>query len=507
MPKEKKISFDDIDFNFLDEYQRNYNIKDSSIGGLLIRLLEIIPIQIAKIMGSEFKVMSNGENIDKIIYSETQKQKLKNMKNDVKFNISQYSNMIKFSIKESIFEFFELPVIVICCFGTQSIGKSTFLNELTGSLFDVSGRRCTEGIWMAIKLFMHSIKNDNNKCNMNCHYCKKNTCYLLRHELGKEGKKCICENCICGKDCFLNGKDVKNQNLINCSSKCCLEKGHENFLNCAIKKCSCKCICECKCNKNKNNHKHLCKNCIKEKKEECNCECNCKHFCKYPILFHNFICVCLDFEGLGTFERTSEQDIQMALIGSAMGNSIIFRTQNSFDRFTEETLEKLSLGSRKIKEIEIQDFFGGSLFFSPRDVNRTNQEQLKKEFSEKIKNSVKKWINENEKNEKNKKYNIFGLFDDYVFAPTPPYNDESFYRTLRKILIKEIIENIIKFQRHPIYKTGKEFYKNLKTFLSAVYMNDYEFLSKLREDEIKTYIDENKDKAFEVCGEYEDGRA
>jgi len=34
-------------------------------------------------------------------------------------------------LKDSILEYFELPVIVICCFGTQSIGKSTFLNELT----------------------------------------------------------------------------------------------------------------------------------------------------------------------------------------------------------------------------------------------------------------------------------------------------------------------------------------------------------------------------------------
>ena len=498
--EKKKISFDDIDFNLIDEYERNYNIKDSSLGNLLIKCLEIIPIQIAKIMGREFKVMSNGENIDKIINNETQKRK--SMNQDTKFNISQYSKMISFSIKESILEFFELPVIVICCFGTQSIGKSTFLNELTGSLFDVSGMRCTEGIWMPIKLFMHSMKTDNNKCNKKCQFCKKNTCILLRHELDNEGKKCICENCICGEECILYGKDVKNKELLNCNLKCCLEKGHESKLNCKVKKCDCKCICECKCEEK--NHKHLCKKCKKENEEECKCECNCKHLCKYPILLHNFICVCLDFEGLGTFERTSEQDIQMALIGSAMGNSIIFRTHNSFDRFTEETLENLSLGSRKIKEIEIEEFFGGSIFFSPRDVNRTNQDQLRNEFSEKIKNSVKKWMNENASSEKNNKYNIFGLFEDYVFAPTPPYNDQSFYRTLRKVLIKEIIENIIKFQRHPIYKTGKEFYKNLKTFLSAVYMNDYEFLSKLREDEIKNYIEENKDKAFEVCAEYDD---
>ena len=277
-------------------------------------------------------------------------------------------------------------------------------------------------------------------------------------------------------------------------------KKHEKLLNCIINKCDCKCICECKCNKN--NHKHLCKKCRDENKEECKCECNCKHLCKYPILFHNFICVCLDFEGLGTFERTSEQDIKMALIGSAMGNSIIFRTHNSFDRFIEETLEKLSLGSRKIKEIQIQEYFGGSLFFCPRDVISTNKDQLKKEFSEKIINSVKKW--NNEKNEIYNKYNIFGLFNYYVFAPTPPYNDASFYSTLRNVTIKDIIENIIKYKRNPIYKTGEEFYRNLKTFLSAVYMNEYEFLSKLREDEIKNYIDGNKEKAYEVCGEYED---
>ena len=500
--EKKKISFNDIDFNFRDEYNQNYIIKDSSLGRILINCLEIIPIQIAKIIGREFKVMSNGENIDKIINIETQKRK--NMKKDTKINISQYSNMINFSMKESIFEFFELPVVVICCFGTQSIGKSTFLNELTGSLFDVSGMRCTEGIWMSIKLFKHSMKSISNKCNKVCHYCKKNVCYLLRHEINIEGKKCICENCVCGKECLLNGKDAINKNLINCNLKCCLEKEHENLINCVVKKCDCKCICECNCNKNKKSHKHFCKKCKDEKKEECKCECNCKHLCKYPILFHNFICVCLDFEGLGTFERTSEQDIKMALIGSAMGNSIIFRTHNSFDRFIEETLEKLSSGSRKIKEIQIQEYFGGSLFFCPRDVISTNKDQLKKEFSEKIINSVKKWENENEKNEINNKYNIFGLFNYYVFAPTPPYNDASFYRTLRNVTIKDIIENIIKYQRNPIYKTGKEFYRNLKTFLTAVYMNEYEFLSKLREDEIKNYIDGNKEKAYEVCGEYED---
>ena len=46
--------------------------------------------------------------------------------NDKDINIEDCSKMINFCLKDSILDYFELPVIVICCFGTQSIGKSTF---------------------------------------------------------------------------------------------------------------------------------------------------------------------------------------------------------------------------------------------------------------------------------------------------------------------------------------------------------------------------------------------
>ena len=183
----KKISFEDIDFSCIDEYQNNFDEKDTSLCNFLIKFIEIIPTQIAKIMGYEFKVMSNGENIDKILNIEIEKRK--NLKQKIQFNITDYSKMINFCFKESILNYFELPVIVICCFGTQSIGKSTFLNELTGSLFDVSGMRCTEGIWMTIKLFINSLNLKKINCTRKCEICKNNNCYLIRHEIGKKGKK------------------------------------------------------------------------------------------------------------------------------------------------------------------------------------------------------------------------------------------------------------------------------------------------------------------------------
>ena len=362
-------------------------------------------------------------------------------------------------------------LLLFVVFGAQSVGKSTFLNELTGSLFDVSGMRCTEGIWMSIKLFLNEIKAENNNCNFNCSNCKIKNCSLLRYNIDddNERNKCLCETCICGEDCCLY--DI-NSKFLNCNLKCCLQKGHENLIKCNFKECKCRCICNCICDKNnKLEHKHLCKICLEKNLAECyDCMCYCKHLCKYPILLHNFICICLDFEGLATIERTNEQDIQMALVGSGLGNNIIFRTHNSFDKFTESTLEKIGLGSRKLKEIKLDDFFGGSLFFCPRDVLDDDQEDLCKEFDVKIKNSVTKWMNQLNKDNKyekqldneNSNYIYFGIFDSHFFAPTPPYIKRNFYKTLRKELIPDILENSLKFNRHPIYKTGKEFYENLK---------------------------------------------
>jgi len=314
--EKKKISFDNIiDFYIEDEYKKNLEISDSSIGDLLIKLLEITPIQIAKIIGNEFNIMSDGDYIDKKLNEEIKNRE----ENDKDINIEDCSKMINFCLKDSILDYFELPVIVICCFGTQSIGKSTFLNELTGSLFNVSGMRCTEGIWMSLKLFMNSIDIENNACDFdNCENCGKNKCYLLKHEKGERVRNCICQECICGKECVLNNNNSNNK-FINCDIKCCLKKDHENLIKCSYDRCNCKCVCEdCKCEQNEKGHKHSCLECKKENKI-CLCkECKCKHLCKYPILLHNFICMCLDFEGLGTFERTNEQDIQMALVGSAM---------------------------------------------------------------------------------------------------------------------------------------------------------------------------------------------
>ena len=115
-----------------------------------------------------------------------------------------------------------------------------------------------------------------------------------------------------------------------------------------------------------------------------------------PILKHNFICVSLDFEGLGTFERKSEHDILMALIGSGLGNNIILRMGLSFDKFTENFFEKLSEGSRKIRNINISQFFEGALCFSPKDVITNDKNNLFKELERNLEISTMNWKREEE---------------------------------------------------------------------------------------------------------------
>ena len=227
----------------IDNYKKNNKIKDTNLSEILIKFLELIPIQIAKIMSREFNIMSNGENFKKVLLKELKRRE--DLKKEVKINLDEYPNLINFSMKESILNYFELPVVVICCFGTQSIGKSTLLNELTGSLFDVSGMRCTEGIWMTVKLFINSKKGNARKCGNKCEICQINKCYLFNHfDNNKKMIKCICENCRCGKNCFFNKGDDQRNKLINCDLLCSLEKGHENKLKCIVENCGCNCKCK-----------------------------------------------------------------------------------------------------------------------------------------------------------------------------------------------------------------------------------------------------------------------
>lgn len=446
---ERGLDIDDLNYQFKGIY-KTQKIKDQlGLGSLIVKFIEVIPLQLAKIKNYYFKAMSNGKDIKAIdLYN-------KYLKNEI--SIKEKADYINFGIKNSIFNYYDLPVIVLVFMGVQSIGKSTLSNEISLSFFNVSGMRCTEGIWMAVSLFK-GIKEDK-ECNKNCSYCSKNKCYLLDHSIEI---RCICSSCSCEENCclFVGEANLKtNQNF--CKKRCVLPKGHDKEI---------------------------------------------KHICEISPYNHGFICVSLDFEGLGTFERSLEQDIDLAMIGAAMGNSIILRVDKTIDRFLSSRLANWAEGSKNINSTNSQNYFGGNLIFCQKDVLNEHTEDIKREFNKQINESVKNWL-KIEKERKIRQLNlkktpIYGIFSKYVNSPTPIFNQNQFHNFLRNKLIHLLIKDVLLQKSLPKFRTGCEFMESLKNILAIVDIHDYNVLDSIAIDNLKDYIMENKNKAIEILGIY-----
>ena len=467
---ERGLFNDDLNFIFKGIY-KNKNIKNQvGLGSIIIKFIEVIPIQIAKIKNQFFKAMSNGKDINQEElfekFSITKENDINNQDSVEEFlkinmSIKDMTDYINFGIKNSIFNFYDLPVIVLVFMGVQSIGKSTFSNEIALSFFNVSGMRCTEGIWMAISLYK-GLNEVYEQCKDICKNCSKKAC-RLKHKINfKYIIKCICEDC-------------------SCKEKCCLYNEHENLKKNQK-------FCNFRCSLPKNHDK------------------NKEHICEVSPYNHGFICISLDFEGLGTFERSTEQDIALSMVGAAMGNSIILRVDNKFDEFMESRMINWSEGSKNINSTKSTNFFGGHLFFCQKDVIKDNVKEVQKEFDNKINYSLSKWIEaENKRNIREldlEKLPIFGIFSKYYNSPTPKYNEKDFFEHLRNELIDNLIKDVLIQKSLPNYRTGCEFMNSLKIILATVHMHDYNVLDNIEMENLKNYIIENKSKAIEIFGIY-----
>ena len=475
---ERQINFDDIKFEFQGIYKTEKITNYIFLDDLIIRFIEVIPLQIAKIKNYYFKAMSNGKEIkiDEVYEKHSQNK----CDNNFQISIQEYSEFINFGMKNSILNFYELPVVVLSFMGAQSVGKSTLSNELVESFFNVSGMRCTEGIWMAISLFKG--KETKKICKEKCQCCKVNNCGLYYHNTDVLG--CICDDCRCNERCCLFPGEANVKPYQNCCKKrCALPLGHN-------KKYSKKC------------EKHFENNNLCEK----NNSYDEKHICEISPYHHGFICVSLDFEGLQSFERSLEQDIDLAMVGAAISNSIILRADKSFDKFMRSRMLNWSEGSKNIKNSKNYNYFGGNIIFCQKDVPINGYEEVKHEFDEKMKEAIREWEkNELKRSGKETTLNrnqVFGIFSKYFNSPTPIFNRKEFYETLRKELIHLIIKNVLMTKSYPYYRTGMEFMFFLKRILSIVDIHDYNVLDSIAIDNLKNYLNDNKIKAIEIFGIY-----
>jgi hypothetical protein len=99
------------------------------------RLVCLVPIQIARAENNGLKPLVDGLQIlPHLNYADA----------------LSLAELIRFGFYESVLESWVGDIKVVSSMGKQSSGKSYLLNHLSGSLLDVAGGRCTDGVWMTI---------------------------------------------------------------------------------------------------------------------------------------------------------------------------------------------------------------------------------------------------------------------------------------------------------------------------------------------------------------------
>ena len=110
--------------------------KSSSFHDFYVAACTAVPIQIARAEFNRFLILHPDphENLD--------------------WHSSPYDlmNSISFGAYDQILESWKGPILVLSSMGRQSSGKSYMLNHIAGTVFDVSGGRCTDGVWLTCRI-------------------------------------------------------------------------------------------------------------------------------------------------------------------------------------------------------------------------------------------------------------------------------------------------------------------------------------------------------------------
>ena len=112
--------------------------KPVEVAHFVLTVSTAIPIQIARAENNRLIPLKKGVNV--VLPGSLSST------DDVK-------TILSFGVYEAVLSYAKEPAKVISATGKQSVGKSFMLNHMTGSLFDIAGGRCTQGVWMAVKLY------------------------------------------------------------------------------------------------------------------------------------------------------------------------------------------------------------------------------------------------------------------------------------------------------------------------------------------------------------------
>ncbi|CAH0479692.1 unnamed protein product [Peronospora belbahrii] len=96
----------------------------------------------------------------------------------------------------------------------------------------------------------------------------------------------------------------------------------------------------------------------------------------------NVLLVVLDFEGLGSFERTDQEDVLLAVLNASLSMFTIFRMEMRIDKEVDGLFKKFQKGINLLKNEN--HLFQGKLYMSVKDINLDDGSGVLSEFKSKI---------------------------------------------------------------------------------------------------------------------------
>nr|CCA14391.1 conserved hypothetical protein [Albugo laibachii Nc14] len=286
---------------------------------LVLRMVTFVPLQICRAEDNTLNILGCTDN----------KLSNESLQNSTMIDAADIAGSIRFGLLSVLLDAWQGRCVVISSMGKQSTGKSYFLNHLTGSSFNISGSRCTDGAWMSLK--------------------------------------------------FIG--DV--------------------------------------------------------------------------------LLVILDFEGLGSFERSEQEDVFLAVLNSSISLFTIFRSEMRFDKDIDDLFNKFQKGMKLIKGD--RRLFRGKLYMSVKDVNPNDARGVTDEFVGKLDTLL----------HRNKDANFLSdmYSGDLSINCSPPLGTRSYYRSLD--VASQMIRTLLTGGSDTGYASSKDFSNCLRLVLAKIHILDW----------------------------------
>ncbi|GMG18619.1 unnamed protein product [Phytophthora fragariaefolia] len=179
------------------------------------------------------------------------------------------------------------------------------------------------------------------------------------------------------------------------------------------------------------------------------------------VLPTNVMLVVLDFEGLGSFERTEQEDVFLSVLNASISMFTIFRMEMRFDKEVDDLFARFQKGVALIKGDP--SLFRGKLYMSVKDVNPNDQKGVLDEFIAKF----QKLVGANKDNNF-----LLDLYSGQLdINCSPPLGTINYYQSLMHA--QNFIETSLCGVETVGFRSGKAFLNCIRLVLAKIAILDW----------------------------------